>query len=164
MKKNFIHLHVHSEYSLLDGLLKINDLIQRAVEFEMPAVAITDHGNMYGVIEFYKQAKKAGIKPIIGCEVYQAPQSRWNKKVNKETKESIYNHLTLLVKDKKGSQNLMRLVSLGFLEGFYYKPRIDAELLRQYSEGLIALSGCWSSKIPSLIEQGKRNEARKALD
>ena len=164
MKKNFIHLHVHSEYSLLDGLLKINDLIQKAVEFEMPAVAITDHGNMYGVIEFYKLARKSGIKPIIGCEVYQAPQSRWHKKVNKETKESIYNHLTLLVKDKKGYQNLMRLVSLGFLEGFYYKPRIDAELLRQYSEGLIALSGCWSGKIPSLIEEGKNNEARKALE
>ncbi|MBM3706830.1 MAG: DNA polymerase III subunit alpha, partial [Actinobacteria bacterium] len=164
MKKNFIHLHVHSEYSLLDGLLKIEDLIQKALEFEMPAVAITDHGNMYGVIEFYRLAKKAGIKPIIGCEVYQAPQSRWNKKVNKDTKEDIYNHLTLLVKNKKGYQNLMRLVSLGFLEGFYYKPRIDSELLRKYSEGLIALSGCCSGKIPSLIQAGKTDEAKKALE
>jgi DNA polymerase-3 subunit alpha len=164
MRKNFIHLHVHSEYSLLDGLLKINDLVQKAAEFEMPAVAITDHGNMYGVIEFYKSARKAGIKPIIGCEVYQAPQSRWNKKVNKDVKEDIYNHLTLLVKDKKGYQNLMKLVSLGFLEGFYYKPRVDAELLRQYSKGIIALSGCWSGKIPSFIQAGKIDEAKKALE
>ncbi|MBM3709350.1 MAG: DNA polymerase III subunit alpha, partial [Actinobacteria bacterium] len=164
MKKNFAHLHVHTEYSLLDGLLKINDLIQKAVEFEMPAVAITDHGNMYGVIEFYKSAKKAGIKPIIGCEVYQAPESRWIKKVNKDVKEDIYNHLTLLVKNKKGYQNLMRLVSLGFLEGFYYKPRIDAELLSQYSEGIIALSGCCSGRIPSLIQAGKVDEAKKTLE
>ena len=114
---------------------------------------------------FIKSATKAGIKPIIGCEVYQAPKSRFDKKVNKENREeNRYNHLTLLVKDKKGYQNLMKLVSLGFLEGFYHKPRIDAELLRQHSEGLIALSGCLSGKVPRFVEAGKIDLAKKAIE
>jgi DNA polymerase-3 subunit alpha len=165
MKNNFVHLHVHTEYSLLDGLLKIDDMIKKASELGMHSVALTDHGNMYGAIDFYRSATKAGIKPIIGCEVYQAPKSRFDKKVNKENREeSRYNHLTLLVKDKKGYQNLMKLVSLGFLEGFYHKPRIDAELLRQHSEGLIALSGCLSGKVPRFVEAGKIDLAKKAIE
>ena len=163
MKKNFTHLHVHSEYSLLDGLLKIEEMIKRTAELEMSSVALTDHGNMYGVIDFYKLALKAGIKPIIGCEVYQAPKSRFIKKVNKEAREELYNHLTLLVKDKTCYKNLMKLVSLGFLEGFYYKPRIDAELLDRHSEGLIALSGCLSGKIPRSVEGGNTEAARRAI-
>ncbi len=164
MKKNFVHLHVHSEYSLLDGLLKIDDMIKKAIDLEMPAVALTDHGNMYGAIDFYKSATKAGIKPIIGCEVYQAPKSRFDKKLNKEKKEDLYNHLTLLVKDKQGYKNLLKLVSLGFLEGFYYKPRIDAELLQQYSSGLIALSGCLSGKVPRFVQSGNMEMAQKAIE
>ncbi|HEX7560762.1 MAG TPA: PHP domain-containing protein, partial [Candidatus Humimicrobiaceae bacterium] len=165
MKNNFVHLHVHTEYSLLDGLLKIDDMVKKASELGMNSVALTDHGNMYGAIDFYKAATKAGIKPIIGCEVYQAPKSRFDKKVKKENRdENRYNHLTLLVKDKKGYQNLMKLVSLGFLEGFYHKPRIDAELLRQHSEGLIALSGCLSGKVPRFVEAGKIDLAKKAIE
>ncbi|MBM3705239.1 MAG: DNA polymerase III subunit alpha [Actinobacteria bacterium] len=164
MKKNFTHLHVHSEYSLLDGLLKISDMVKRAAELEMPAIALTDHGNMYGVIDFYKSALKAGIKPIIGCEVYQAPKSRFVKKVNREAGEDLYNHLTLLVRNKTGYKNLMKLVSLGFLEGFYYKPRIDAELLGRYSDGLIAMSGCLSGKIPKAVEDGNIEAARRAVE
>ncbi|MBM3700758.1 MAG: DNA polymerase III subunit alpha [Actinobacteria bacterium] len=159
MSKNFIHLHVHSEYSLLDGLLKIDDLVKRAAELEMPAVALTDHGNMYGIIDFYKSAKKAGVKPIIGCEVYQSSSSRFDKKPNRDKKEDMYNHLTLLVKDKTGYKNLMKLVSLGFLEGFYYKPRVDEELLSKYSQGLIALSGCMSGRIPRAVEAGNFEKA-----
>ena len=164
MAKNFVHLHVHSEYSLLDGLLKIDDMIKKAVDLEMPAVALTDHGNMYGTIDFYKAARKAGIKPIIGCEVYQAPKSRFDKKFNRDKKEDLYNHLTLLVKDKEGYKNLLKLVSLGFLDGFYYKPRIDSELLQKYSSGLIALSGCMSGKVPRSIESGRADLAQKAVE
>ncbi|OQA21901.1 MAG: DNA polymerase III subunit alpha [Actinobacteria bacterium ADurb.Bin346] len=164
MKKNFVHLHVHSEYSLLDGLLKIDDMIKKTADLEMPAVALTDHGNMYGTIDFYKAAKKAGIKPIIGCEVYQAPESRFEKKFNREKKEELYNHLTLLVKNKEGYKNLLKLVSLGFLDGFYYKPRVDAELLQKYGNGLIALSGCMSGRVPRSIELGRIDMAQKAVE
>ena len=162
--KNFIHLHVHSEYSILDGSLRIGELIKKVIEYNMPAVALTDHGVMYGIIEFYKIAKKAGIKPIIGCEVYQAPGSRWDKRLEKGKREDASFHLTLLAENNKGYQNLMRLVSLGFIEGFYYKPRVDNELLRRYREGIIALSGCISGKIPKLIRAGEENNARKALE
>ncbi len=162
--KNFIHLHVHSEYSILDGSLRIGELIKKVIEYNMPAVALTDHGVMYGIIEFYKIAKKAGIKPIIGCEVYQAPGSRREKQLEKGKREDASFHLTLLAENNKGYQNLMRLVSLGFIEGFYYKPRVDNELLRRYREGIIALSGCISGKIPKLIRAGEENNARKALE
>ena len=158
MKKNFIHLHVHSEYSLLDGSIRIKDLLNKAIEFNMPSIALTDHGVMYGIIEFYNTAVKAGIKPIVGCEIYQAPESRWNKQAVKENREEVFNHLTLLVENMQGYKNLMKLVSLGFIEGFYYKPRVDNELLRQYGGGLIALSGCISGKIPRFIRYGKTAE------
>src|SRR4030065_2496985 len=146
MEKNFVHLHVHSEYSLLDGSARIRDLISKAIEYGMPAIALTDHGVMYGIIEFYKTAVLSGIKPIIGCEIYQAPNSRWDKQLEKENREEVSNHLTLLVENKTGYKNLMKLVSLGFIEGFYYKPRVDNELLRQYGGGVVGLRGCISGE------------------
>src|SRR5450830_351143 len=125
--KNFVHLHVHSEYSLLDGAVRIKDLVKKATEFEMPAVALTDHGAMYGIIEFYNCAKKAGIKPLLGCEVYIAPNGRFDKQARKNSDNDYFYHLTLIAENLKGYKNLMKLVSLGFLEGFYYKPRVDKE-------------------------------------
>jgi DNA polymerase III alpha subunit len=155
---SFTHLHVHTEYSLLDGLTKIDDLLDYVKENGMDAVAITDHGVLYGAIEFYKKAKKAGVKPIIGCEVYVAFDGMHNKRPNIDNKS---NHLVLLAKNIKGYQNLVRLVSKAHLEGFYYKPRIDDELLEEHTEGLIALSACLKGKIPQLILSGKREEAKK---
>ncbi len=144
----FVHLHVHSEFSLLDGANRIKDLPVRAKELGMNAIAITDHGVMYGVIDFYKACKKEGIKPIIGCEVYVAPRSRFDKD-GQQDKE--YNHLILLAKDNQGYKNLSKLVSIGFLEGYYYKPRIDLEVLEKYHEGLIALSACLAGSINQAI-------------
>jgi len=163
-KDNFVHLHVHSEYSLLDGASRIPKLIEKACSFNMPAVALTDHGVMYGIIDFYLQAKKSGIKPIIGCEVYQAPKSRWHKHKDRDKKEGISYHLTLLAENNCGYQNLMRLVSLGFLEGFYYKPRVDKELLREYGEGIIALSGCISGEIPKNIAAGNIEATKRIME
>ncbi|MDR2166701.1 MAG: DNA polymerase III subunit alpha [Clostridiales bacterium] len=140
----FTHLHVHTEYSLLDGSAKIAELTALAAEMGMEALAITDHGNMYGVIDFYKAAKKAGIKPILGCEVYVASGSRHDKTANSD---NFHYHLVLLAEDNVGYQNLLKLVSYGFVEGFYYRPRIDLELLRKYREGLIALSACMSGPV-----------------
>ena len=131
---SFVHLHVHSEYSLLDGAIRIKDLVARAKEFGMPAVALTDHGVMYGVMDFYKEAKKNGIKPIIGCEVYVASRSRFDK--DNSFGDAERGHLILLCKNNEGYKNLTELVSLGFIEGFYYKPRVDKEILRRYSNGL----------------------------
>lgn len=142
--RQFTHLHVHTEYSLLDGSSKIKELIARAKELNMNSIAITDHGVMYGVIDFYKAAKDAGIKPIIGCEVYVASKSRFDKDTGKD---NFYYHLVLLCKNQKGYENLTRLVTYGFTEGFYYKPRIDWELLQQYHEGLIALSACLAGPV-----------------
>lgn len=156
MKKGFVHLHNHSEYSLLDGACRIKDLVSRAAELDMPAVAITDHGVLYGVIDFYREAKRRGIKPIIGCEVYVAPRSRWDKEAGID--DELY-HLVLLAKNKQGYKNLVRLVSRAYLEGFYYKPRVDRELLERNSEGLIALSGCIAGEIPQLALRGKYQEA-----
>ena len=157
----FVHLHLHSEYSLLDGACRISEIPSRLKECDQDTVAITDHGNMYGVIEFYKTCKKAGIKPIIGCEVYVATSSRFDKRANNDS----YYHLVLLCKDMVGYKNLIHLVSLGFTEGFYSKPRIDEELLRAHSEGLIALSACLSGKIPRLLAVGDLEGAKKiALD
>ena len=156
---NFTHLHLHTEYSLLDGSIRIQELLQKARETGMKSVAITDHGVMYGVIDFYKQAHHAGIKPIIGCEAYVAPGSRFEKTVTKG-EESAF-HLVLLARNQTGYRNLVKLVSLGFLEGFYYKPRIDRALLQEHSEGLIALSACLAGEIPSLILTGKQKEAEK---
>jgi DNA polymerase-3 subunit alpha len=155
----FIHLHNHSHYSLLDGLIKVDQLVNRAKEFNMDAVALTDHGNMYGAVEFYATAKKAGIKPIIGCEVYVAKGSRHSKKAGVDT---VRYHLTLLVKNETGYKNLTRMVSLAHIEGFYYKPRIDKELLEMHHEGLVALSGCYSGEVARLLSQSQNEEAKEA--
>ena len=144
----FVHLHVHTEYSLLDGSAKISELVTTAKAQGMNSLAITDHGVMYGVIDFYKAATKAGIKPILGCEVYVAPGSRHDKKT---TSEGVYQHLVLLAENLEGYQNLVKMVSLGFTEGFYYRPRVDVELLEKYSKGLIALSACLGGVIPRLL-------------
>ena len=150
MNDNFVHLHVHTEYSLLDGASRIKDLILRTKQLGMNAIAITDHGNLYGVINFYKTAKKYGIKPIIGCEVYLAPKSRKDRNEGERLK---YYHLILLAKNKQGYHNLIKLVSIANIEGMYYKPRIDKEILRKYHEGLIALSACVAGEIPRSIIQ-----------
>ena len=133
---NFVHLHVHTEYSLLDGANRISELIDRTKELGMDSIAITDHGVMYGVIDFYKMAKSKGIKPIIGCEAYVSPGSRFDKQ-NGRTDKSM--HIILLAKNNTGYKNLMKLVSIGFMEGFYYKPRIDMEVLEKYSEAKLSL-------------------------
>ncbi len=155
----FVHLHVHTEYSLLDGACRIPDLIQRVKELGMPGIAITDHGVMYGVIDFYKTAKENGIKPIIGCEVYLTPNSRFERKGQKE---QLF-HLILLAKNQEGYKNLIKLVTLSYLEGFYYKPRIDKELLKNYSKGLIGLTSCIAGEIPTYILQGNIDKARESI-
>ncbi len=158
----FTHLHVHTEYSLLDGSNKVKELVARVKELGMDAVAVTDHGNMYGIIEFYKAAKAAGIRPVLGCEVYVAPFSRFNKSGQKDNK---YNHLVLLAENDTGYANLVKIVSRGFTEGFYYKPRVDYEVLREYHEGIIALSACLAGIVPEYIEQGMYEEAKaKAME
>ncbi|MGA1876169.1 MAG: DNA polymerase III subunit alpha [bacterium] len=156
----FVHLHVHTQYSLLDGACRINRLIEKAQIWGMKSLAITDHGNMFGVLEFYESVKKAGLKPIIGCEVYMAPRSRKEKSSRGIADASF--HLVLLVTNHCGYVNLVRLVSAGYIEGFYYRPRIDKELLSQYHEGLIALSGCLKGEIPYLLLKGMKDEAREA--
>jgi DNA polymerase-3 subunit alpha len=162
-KAEFVHLHLHTEYSLLDSACRLNRLMSRAAELEFPAMAMTDHGNMHGAIDFYQNARKKGIKPIIGCEVYVAPGSRFEKNSSKGGKE-VYNHLVLLARDAVGYQNLIKLVSLGFLEGYYYKPRIDKEILEAHSSGIIALSGCLASEIPHRITHEDLKGARDSID
>ena len=157
-KSNFVHLHVHSHYSLLDGLAKIDELLDRAKELGMNALALTDHGVLYGAIEFYEKAKKKGIKPIIGCEMYLAPNGLKNKRPKID--ETRY-HLVLLAKNETGYKNLMKLVTIAHLEGFYYKPRIDKNTLKKYSEGLVGLSACVEGEIPSLVISRKLDEAEK---
>ncbi|NGX58836.1 MAG: DNA polymerase III subunit alpha, partial [Chlamydiae bacterium] len=152
----FVHLHNHSQFSILDALSSVKKIAKRSAEFGMPAVALTDHGNMYGAVDFYKACQAEGVKPIIGCEVYLAPGSRTEKTKSKYNKNSY--HLTLLVKNEVGYHHLCKLTSLAFLEGFYYKPRIDWELLEKYSEGLICLSGCLSSEISQTIIHGSKDE------
>ncbi len=159
---DFVHLHVHTEYSLLDGANRITDMISRASELGMESIAITDHGVMYGVIDFYKQAIKKGIKPILGCEVYTAKRTRFDKQPGQD---SNLGHLVLLARDNEGYKNLMKIVSSGFTEGFYYKPRIDTEVLCKYSKGITALSACLSGDVPSAILEGSYNKAKtKALE
>ena len=152
----FVHLHLHTEYSLLDGATRIRDIAQKAISERQDAVAITDHGVMYGAVEFYRELKKNGIKPIIGCEVYVAPRSRHLKEGKGD---SSGHHLILLCKNSEGYRNLCYMVSKSFTEGFYMRPRIDMELLSMHHEGLIALSACLSGKIPSLIIAGAMPEA-----
>ena len=154
----FVHLHIHSEFSLLDGANRIKDLPVRTKELGMKAMAITDHGVMYGAIDFYKACKKEGIKPIIGCEVYVAPRSRINKEPNIDNR---YNHLILLAKNQQGYQNLSKLVSIGFTEGYYYKPRIDLEVLEKYHEGLICLSACLAGSVNQALLNGQNEKAEE---
>jgi len=156
----FTHLHVHSEYSLLDGSAKVTELISRAKEMGMDSIAITDHGVMYGAIDFYKKAIDAGIKPIIGCEVYVATGSRFEKE---RRDDGNYHHLVLLAENDIGYHNLMKLVSIGFTEGFYYRPRVDIECIRQYSGGLIALSGCLAGVVPRMMEVSYAAGKERAL-
>ena len=158
---SFVHLHVHTHYSLLDGLTKLDELIETVKEQGSPAVAITDHGVMYGVIEFYQKCKKAGIKPIIGFEGYMAPNSRFDK-ISKNDEKSNY-HLLLLAKNNIGYQNLIKLCSIGHLEGFYYKPRFDWETLQKYHEGIIASTACLAGEIPTLIKSGNLKKAEKRI-
>ena len=155
----FVHLHTHTEYSLLDGSNKIKEYVQQVKKLGMEAAAITDHGVMYGVIEFYRAARAEGIKPIIGCEVYVAPNSRYDKEITGG--EERYHHLVLLAENNTGYQNLMKIVSKGFTEGYYYRPRIDMEVLNTYHEGIIALSACLAGEVPRYIEKGLYEEAKK---
>ena len=156
----FTHLHVHTEYSLLDGSSKIKELVARAKELGMDSLAITDHGVMYGVIDFYRAAKDAGIKPIIGCEIYVSPGSRFEKETGHN--EDRYYHLVLLAENDKGYHNLMKIVSKGFTEGYYYKPRVDYEVLEQYSEGIIALSACLAGEVQKYLARNMYDEACKS--
>src|SRR4051794_5400648 len=152
----FVHLHVHSEYSILDGACRIPDLVARAAELEMAAVSLTDHGSMAGAVQLFKHAGKAGVKPVVGCEVYVADDRR---KLAKG-----YAHLTLLAADNTGYANLIRLSSLGYLEGYYYKPRVDWELLEHHSDGVIALSGCLSGRVCKALEESRPDDAEAELD
>lgn len=157
----FTHLHLHTEYSLLDGACRINQLVLKAKELGMQSLAITDHGNMYGAVDFYKACKKNGIKPIIGCEVYVAPRTRFDKE---KVLDKDYNHLILLCKNEIGYKNLIKLVSMSFTEGYYYKPRVDHDILEKYSEGLICLSACLAGEIPqALLQRDYEGAKRTAL-
>lgn len=154
---SFVHLHCHTEYSLLDGMARMDEIIAKAKLHNMPAVAITDHGALYGAFQFYIKAKDAGIKPIIGVETYKAKRSRHDKESGLDRDQ---NHLVLLAKNYTGYQNLLKLITTAHLEGFYYKPRVDFELLEKYSEGLICLSGCLNGELPELILQ---NEVKRQM-
>ena len=156
----FTHLHVHTEYSLLDGSNKIKEYVARVKELGMDSAAITDHGVMYGCIDFYRAAKEAGINPILGCEVYVAPGSRFDKEM--QHGEDRYYHLVLLAENNQGYSNLMKIVSSGFVEGYYYKPRVDLEVLEKYHEGIIALSACLAGEIPRFLTRGLYEEGKRA--
>ena len=160
MSQRFIHLHNHSEYSILDGAVRIADLADAAFQNKMPAVALTDHGNIFGAVGFFRAAKAKGIKPILGCEVYVAPKSRLEKQAG--DRERVHFHLVLLVKDEKGYRNLCRLITKAYLEGFYYRPRIDKEILSQYSEGLVGLSSCLKGEVSFLLGKGLEDDAENA--
>jgi DNA polymerase-3 subunit alpha len=160
---DFVHLHLHTEYSLLDGACRVDRLVDKAHELKFPALAITDHGAMHGAIDFYQAAREKGIKPIIGCEVYVAPGSRRDKKTSSGGRD-VYHHLGLLAKDATGYKNLIQLTTAAHLEGYYYKPRIDKEILAAHKEGLIAMSGCLASEIPDWILKDQLDKARDAVD
>jgi DNA polymerase-3 subunit alpha len=160
---DFVHLHLHTEYSLLDGACRLDRLMDKAHELKFSSLAITDHGVLCGAIDFYKAAREKGIKPIIGCEVYVAPGSRLEKKTSSGGRD-VYNHLVLLAKNEAGYRNLIKLATAAHLEGYYYKPRVDKELLAAHKEGLIALSGCLASEIPESIHREQLPKAREAID
>src|SRR4051812_24250920 len=160
--KNFVHLHVHSDYSLLDGCCRIDRLMERAVELGMPALALTDHGNLYGAIEFYNQAKAKGIKPLIGCELYLVEKSRLEKNGRSDDEGKTIFHLGLLAKNLTGYQNLLKLVSDAHLRGFYYKPRTDIETLAKHANGLIGFTGCLASLVPQHLLHDRYEDARQA--
>ena len=157
---SFVHLHTHSEFSLLDGMCRIDDLVAKEKSYNMSAVALTDHGALYGAFKFFLAAKDIGIKPIIGVETYKAKNSRLDKQTGVDRDQ---NHLVLLAKNLQGYKNLLKLVTAAHLDGFYYKPRIDFELLEKYHEGLIGLSACLSGEIASLLLQNQNIEAEKIL-
>ena len=157
---SFTHLHVHTEYSLLDGSNKIKEYVARVKELGMNSAAITDHGVMYGVIDFYREAKAAGINPILGCEVYVAPGSRFDREAG--SGDDRYYHLVLLAENNTGYSNLTKIVSKGFTEGFYYKPRVDMEVLEKYHEGIIALSACLAGEVQKYLVRGMYEEAVRA--
>jgi DNA polymerase-3 subunit alpha len=162
---DFVHLHLHTEFSLLDGACRLDRLMDKAHELKFPALAVTDHGVLYGAIDFYKAAREKGIKPIVGCEVYVAPGSRLEKKTSSTGGgRDVYHHLGLLAKDETGYKNLIKLTTAAHLEGYYYKPRIDKEILAKYNEGLIAMSGCLASEIPDLILKDQLDKARETID
>ena len=157
---SFVHLHTHTEYSLLDGSNKINEYVRYVKSLGMNAAAITDHGVMYGVIDFYRAAIKEGIKPIIGCEIYVAPNSRFDRELTGG--EDRYYHLILLAENNRGYHNLMKIVSAGFTEGYYYKPRVDMEVLRKYHEGIIASSACLAGEVARYIQKNMYEQAKEA--
>ncbi|MBP5274462.1 MAG: PHP domain-containing protein, partial [Abditibacteriota bacterium] len=159
-KTPFVHLHMHSEYSILDGLSGIDSMVERVKALGIPAAALTDHGVMYGNLAFYDACNKAGIKPLLGCEIYVAPRSMEQKERGIDDKNY---HLVLLAKNEKGYRNLVKLVSRAYISGFYYKPRADKTLLKTYSEGLIALSACLGGEIPQMILSGNMDAARQAV-
>ena len=159
---DFVHLHVHTQFSLLDGACRVTELLKKAAELKMPALGMTDHGNLFGAIQFYQTAIELGVKPIIGCEAYVAPASRFDKGAGQKNGGS--SHLVLFARDEKGYQNLMKLVSCGYLEGFYYRPRMDREILQQYSEGLLATSACLRGEIAFNLRQNNYNEALRTAD
>src|SRR5216117_3418746 len=156
----FVHLHVHSEYSLLDGAAQLEKLVAKAKDLHFPALALTDHGNLFGAIDFYQAAQKAGVKPILGCELYVAPGSRRERGSQDGGYEGA-NHLTVLARNRAGYRNLIKLVSKAYLEGFYYKPRVDRELLAEHADGLVVLSGCLNSEVSRLLIQGEMGKATK---
>src|SRR5438552_15210476 len=157
---SFVHLHLHTEYSFLDGAVRMKELMKKVQEYEMPAVAITDHGNLHGAIEFYQEASRAGIKPIIGCEAYMARGSIKDRPNN--LRDAAY-HLTLLAKDEMGYRNLVKLVSIAHLDGFHYRPRIDRTLLAAHSAGLIGLSGCLKGEINMAIQSNDSPKAEQSV-
>ena len=161
---SFVHLHCHTQYSLLDGANKIEPLCERVRQLKQPALAMTDHGNMFGAVEFYSEALRRGIKPILGCEIYVAPTTRFERKgVDKGIKE--YNHhLVLLAMNRDGYRNLCKLVTAGFTEGFYYKPRVDKDLLKEHNEGLIALSACLRGEVASSLSVEDIGKAKSAAE
>jgi len=154
----FVHLHVHSQYSLLDGAIRMRQLVKKAAEFGMPSIALTDHGVLYGAVEFYQEAEKAGIKPIIGCEAYVAPGSMLDRKTSNGGKDAAH-HLTLLAADEEGYRNLVKITTAAHLEGFYYKPRVDREFLAAHAGGIIALSGCLKGEVNTALTDGKADLA-----